>query len=110
MLAITERVVLNTKVFIEVYYKNKAFPLKDRWNVFCSAPHDTKNHESYVHHFPSQFESIVDKYVSDLERHRVMHLNDFVEWVEECEDFPELIDELKEYVLSINLGSFCYDW
>jgi hypothetical protein len=120
---------LGKELFAEfsAYIADKSVPLLTRWNFFINAHDRLKGHESYIPDFHTDgMEYVREKIFEDGEHHRgeVIYLRDiFSAWVEvkhlnfkdfeisydeeTCEE--KLIDAMEE-VLSMNMGSFDFDW
>lgn len=99
------------------YIKDKEYSIDSRWNVFCEAPDAMKeNATDNVHFF-----SLPDDFIRyDMPRHAfrraLVSVYDIVNCVDDYNDFElnesRLIDvnALKEEILSMNIGSFVFDW
>lgn len=102
------------------YIVDTSIPLNDRWDVFSAAPDEWKNQDSFIPHF--SFEKKIPNFswydVFYKERYQTIYLSDIIEGLESNLDWhmkkfswtQDLVDEWKEEVLAMNLGSFIYDW
>lgn len=105
------------------YIQDKSIDLEERWEVFCKAPTDWKEKDSYIVHF--QVEKALKANGGEIswyddfyiEKNETIHLMNVIERLEEeTETFEELgwnselIKQFKEEVLEKNLASFDYDW
>lgn len=121
----------------EKFIVDQSIPLDERWQLWEDAPHELKDHQSWIVHFKNLHDDAVgyDGLIRHAERHETVHIDDLMESIEECFDEysegpPEGSDEhharwyrnkqkvfeefdlnaLKEEILAMNLASFEYDW
>lgn len=106
---------------------NKSFSLSERWEVWKIAPEDLKRTATLSGAF--NFLDSLQKYTGvewtwyddyGVDRGQTVDMLRFVEvvengsnhqnWAKAFIDHPELIDEMKEEILQMNLGSFTLDW
>lgn len=106
--------VADTKRSFEKFISDKTVSLNLRWELFAGAPSYLKNTESYMNSVfdIGDFEEVV-MYGGPVHAERYQAV-DTVQTVEHIQENEELvgypIDEVKERILAINLGSFNYDW
>lgn len=109
------------------YISDKSVPLLTRWNFFINAHDRLKGHESYIPDFKTDgMEYIREKLFEDGEHNRgeVIYLRNVMSrWVDidnfyistfdisyDDETRQEKLEEAMEEVLSMNIGSFDFDW
>lgn len=111
---------LSLKQELEQYITDRNIALEDRWDVWVDAPSALKNHESYIIHLKSLPEDFI-MYEGEypVERHQTVNTSDIIECIKEGSwdrvtgnPVPYNIDinAVKEEIISLNLGSFVYDW
>lgn len=109
---------------------DKNVPLVERWKIFCAAPDEIKHHDCWLPTRGAGLEYAINQFCNAPEIYGRGKKIDTAKMFEECvhegklypENFTEykstktpeeiealLIDAL-EQILSMNLGSFCYDW
>lgn len=100
--------------------------LEERWDLFVKAPDFLKEHRGWVEDFKA-FPCEITWYDDfSIEKHEIVYTAGIVERI--VEDFiyaerysgtskfkkmgftSETVEKLKEEILSMNLGSFTYDW
>lgn len=92
---------------------DRSFTLDDRWYVFVNASDDLKTRDSWIwrpNAIPGRdwFEDVgIDQ---RGERVSTAEMVDCIEDWSPAWATPELIVALKEEILQLNLGSWCYDW
>ena len=106
------------------YIANQDISLEERWEVFCEAPIDWKNDNSYVVSFDVE-KSLRKKgyelsWYDDfyIEKNETVIMQEIVERIKESLDeelkelgwSEELLNDFKNEILAKNLGSFDYDW
>lgn len=104
----------------DTYVKDISIPLSDRWTVFAKAPSVLKTHGT-------RYLTILDFDISweddfFLERFETMDTLEFVSRIEQYNSYNDgygehvakqmypRLDEIKEYILSLNIGSWRHDW
>lgn len=97
------------------YILNTEIPLEERWEFFKTAPGYLKEHQSWVQHFKVLDDNGVEFYDDlGLEKYETVATWSLVDRVLDCTSegrFPNVkVNELKEDILSRNLGSFCNNW
>ena len=108
----------DTKLFAD-FIKCESVSLDERWEVFENAPNSLKNTECYIVHFEweSKYGEIswYDDFYKD--KYALVEMVQVVESMTE-EDYQtkapryteEQINDMKQEILSRNLGSFTNDW
>lgn len=107
--------------------KDPTYPLEQRWQLFKNAPGEYRNHSSWYWNSKalggvSWFDDFY------YEKYQTVHSVSLVERVEDAlntrdkdhsliwlerifrDDIPENTDAIKEEILSLNLGSWVFDW
>lgn len=118
---ITEILLKTAKVKMdfEEYISNKETPLEKRWEFFCLAPGFLKERDGSIVHFKVLEACNIEYFEGDMyyQKYEEIHTESLVERLEEeLEELSERgltqegIDEIKEEILSQNLGSFKLDW
>lgn len=118
LFALMNKIRVDNETEYKKFITDKDIPLEKRWNTFKNAPYNWKYHDSYLVHFA--IERIINRKITwyddfYIERHQTVDMCDVIEYIQEsdrpiCVDLAAHIDEFKEEILSINLGSFIYDW
>ncbi len=113
------RKIAELKLAFEAYIKNQDYPLDERWSAFCQANDALKNHFSSYHDFMCMDNGAIkyDGWLLHVERNETVHTEFIVELAESYNEErydPDMrvvdVDALKEEILSLNLGSYEYDW
>ena len=103
----------------EEYIKDKSVPLEERWEFFCLAPGFLKERDGSIVNFKVLDDCNIEYFEGDMyyQKYEEIHTESLVERLEEeLEELSERgltregIDEIKEEILSQNLGSFKLDW
>ncbi len=117
--------VANAKLQFEQDIVNKSFTLEERWGSFITAPNYLKNHEDYI----TRFEEFGYDGDNDHDRGYVVDAEQIVgsvkddefgevypefDWVDSSiyHNFPDSdnVKAFKEHLLSMNFGSYKFDW
>lgn len=109
------------KDVFEKFIADKSIPLNDRWVIWVNAPKSLKRHEKYIYHWVNtEFDDGVmyDGYLYWTERYSVVDIAWVFEHISEMDEddlvrygiSEQMIIDEKEKILSINLGSYVYDW
>lgn len=119
-LAEAQALVSQLKPEFEEYIKNSAVSLDERWGVFKGAPKFLRNEEPWIQHLKVGTKEI--SWYDDFyyERHQDVDMVEVIESLEEqldptsynhTDEFTQDdINNLKEDILSKNMGSFNLDW
>jgi len=101
------------KANLATYIRDKNISLDDRWKMFCKAPMQMRNTDSYIvtfnwekkYHEISWYDSF------GYDRYATVDMEDVITamWENE-ENNEEELKDMKEEILEKNLGSFIYDW
>jgi hypothetical protein len=128
LLANFEVEMVQLKLDMEAFIKDKDIPLAERWDVWVKAPDSLKNTNDYYYDMQLGDIDLIDQSHNDLDRRQVINVVDFLDnaidiiyndladqtlegGMPSRENFkPAGLDELKEHILSSNMGSFIYDW
>jgi hypothetical protein len=91
--------------------KDKSVSLDARWSLFCCAPNELKNYHCYVVDCKFKGKEI-EWYNLGYNKYETIDMKDVVDRLYEDQDKSDYkyIEELMEYILSKNLGSFYYAW
>ncbi len=122
----------NIKDGFEAYIADTSIPLENRWSTFVSAPTCLRDDVSDIPDFPvlSDWEILMYDGPIHMERHQSMTAIGLIELVEALvEDIKDPdsfsnsfftryyeaislinINDIKEFILKHNIGSFTYDW
>lgn len=110
------------------YIHDESIPLSERWETFLLAPSSMKEFSSFTPSFMSLPEDFImyegpyhmDKGETATTKRMVESIEEKIEEVKDENSFYEEhvieaikkvdIIALKEEILAMNLGSFCYDW
>lgn len=108
------------------YISDTSVPLENRWELFCEAPHDFKNHNYWIVNFSAQAtipECNINWDDFYFERHETIEMDNFVdEELLDClecliedgelteDGMASIVTAFKEEILQKNLGSFVFDW
>lgn len=108
----------------EAYIKDREIPLEERWEFWRLAPDQLKRHDNWIFHGSSLLDKIIDNGCNCWGRGTLVDIADEICNIQEniryCEEHPDYpygreltqgeLNVLKEEMLSVNLGSFKYDW
>lgn len=116
--------LLQIKPEYVLYIKDRTIPLEERWNVFQHMPEFMKQSGGWVEYIPILEDSGIEWYDDFyIDRYQTVELNKIIERIKEelddeykgdlyekIKDIPNLVDEIKEWVLENNIYSFINDW
>lgn len=124
----------------ETFIVDTTVPLDERFEVWTDAPNELKNHQGWIVHFKTLHDDAIgyDGYIRHADRHETVHIDDLLDAIQDgFADYEAYKEEpptdessweyryfkkkekifeefdlaaFKEEVLSMNLGSFEYDW
>lgn len=121
---VAREVLLLVKADYLAYIKDRTIPLEERWNIYLQMPDFMKESDGWVEYIPI-FEEHGLNWYDDfyLDRYVTINLVDIVERLEEAlteeyplcfeekvRQIPNIVEEVKEWVLEKNILSFINDW
>jgi hypothetical protein len=106
--------------------RDKSVPIAERWEFWCDAPSALKDFSQFSVKFPCMGKNFHWTHDMWFDRYQTVDLEDVVLELEnsvqeQCDDLeqqfhrklfrhPEVLDQLKEEILSRNLEYFVFDW
>ena len=102
------------KADFAAYIRDKDIPLEERWKFFEKAPNFIKEQDSYIHTFKWEQKHGELVWYDDFycDRYQVVDMDMIIDSMLDRDEkyTKEMVEDMKEEILSENLGSFINDW